>query len=120
MDLITGDVQLRSKRDLIENFILENLPNISDADTIEDEFEKYWQEQKVLALGKLCETENLDQKQFSALIETYIFTDQEPLHDEVFKCLDNRPSVLQARVIAERIIIKMKEFVEVFVEGISA
>jgi type I restriction enzyme, R subunit len=117
IDLLGGDITLRSKRELIQKFIDENLPHIKDADNIEDEFEKFWQDQKVLALGKLCEEEHLDKAQFKALIDAYIFSGREPIKDEVFKCLDNRPSVLQARAIGERIIGKMKEFVEVFFEG---
>ncbi len=117
IDLLGGDLLLRSKRELIEKFIEENLPNIDDVDDIEDEFEQYWQDQKVLALGKLCEDENLDKEQFKSLIEAYIFSGQEPIKDDVFKCLDNRPSVLQARSIGERIIAKMREYVEVFVMG---
>ncbi|HRI78120.1 MAG TPA: hypothetical protein PLR06_01185 [Cyclobacteriaceae bacterium] len=119
MDLLGSDVQLRSKRELIEKFIEDNLPEIDDADNIQDEFEKYWQEQKVLALAKLCDDEHLDKEQFKALIETYIFSGQTPLRDEVLKCLGNRPSILQAREIGERIIGKMKEYVEVFVVGMT-
>ncbi len=120
IDLIGGDVQLRSKRELIEKFIEENLPHIDDADNIQDEFEKYWQDQKVLALAKLCDDEHLDKEQFKALIDTYIFNGQDPLRDEVLKCLGDRPSILQAREIGERIISKMKEYVEVFVMGMVA
>ncbi len=120
MDLLGGEVELRSKRELIEKFIEENIPHIDDADNIQDEFEKYWQEQKVLALAKLCDAENLDKEQFNALIETYIFSGQTPLRDEVLNCLGNRPSILQAREIGERIINKMKEYVEVFVTGMVA
>ncbi|TXE15708.1 type I restriction endonuclease subunit R [Psychroserpens burtonensis] len=117
MDLLGGDIQLRSKRELIEKFIDENLPHITDMDAIEEEFEKYWHDEKVLALGKLCEDENLDQAQFKALIDAYVFSGQEPIRDDVFKCLGNRPSVLKARSIGERIITKMTEFVEVFING---
>ncbi|WP_255569701.1 hypothetical protein [Cellulophaga sp. HaHa_2_95] len=78
-----------------------------------------WQEQKVLALGKLCDEENLDKAQFKALIDTYIYNGQEPIKDDVFKCLDNRPSILKAREIGERILSKMKEFVQVFIEGMT-
>jgi len=117
IDLLGGDIKLRSKRELIEKFIEENLPHILDEDAIEEEFEQYWQDQKVLALGKLCEEEHLDKSQFKALIDAYIYSGQEPIRDEVFKCLDNRPSILKARDIGERIIEKMKEFVEVFVRG---
>ncbi|MBA7526840.1 Type-1 restriction enzyme R protein [subsurface metagenome] len=119
LDLLSGEAELRSKRELIEKFIEENLPYIDNVDAISDEFEKYWNDQKILALGKLCEEENLDRKQFQALIDTYIFSGQEPLRDEVFQCLDNRPSVLQAREIGERIIAKMKQFVEVFMTGVA-
>ena len=102
---------------MIEKFILENLPLIDDADNIQDEFEKYWQDQKILALNKLCEDEQLDKEQFKALIDAYIFSDQDPIRDEVLKCLGNRPSILQARAIGERIIFKMKEYIEVFEMG---
>ena len=120
VDLLAGEVELRNKRELIEKFIDEQLPKIDDADNIPDEFEKYWQDEKVLALSKLCEDENLDQKQFQALIDSYIYSDQEPLRDDIFKCLDDRPSVLQAKIIGKRILEKMKKFVQVFVERMAA
>ena len=119
IDLLGGDAMMRSKRELIEKFIEENLPKITDVESIQDEFETYWQEQKVLALGKLCDEENLDKAQFKALIDAYIYSGQEPIKDDVFKCLDNRPSILKAREIGERILAKMKEFVQIFIEGMT-
>ena len=119
IDLLGGDILLRSKRELIEKFIAENLPHIMNADKIEEQFDQYWQDQRVLALSKLCEEENLDRAQFKSLIDAYIYSGQEPIRDDVYKCLDNRPSILQARHIGERIIEKMKEFVEVFVSGMT-
>jgi len=120
IDLLAGEVNLRSKRELIEKFIDENLPHIDDVDAIPDEFEKFWNEQKIMAIAKICEEEHLDQKQFQALMDAYIYSDQEPIRDEVFKCLDNRPSVLKAREIGKRIITKMKEFIEIFIKGVAA
>lgn len=119
IDMLSGDIELRSKRELIEKFIEENLPHINDVDAIQDEFERFWHEEKVLALGKLCEEEHLDKAQFKALIESYTYNGREPLRDEVFKCLDNRPSILKAREIGARILDKMKEFVQVFVAGMT-
>lgn len=117
MDLLSGEMELRSKRELIEKFIEENLPLIAYHENIQDEFEKYWQDQKVLALEKLCSEEQLDKKQFTSLIEAYIFSGTEPIRDEVMTCLGERPSILKAREIGNRIIAKMKEFVETFVRG---
>lgn len=120
MDLIGGDIELRSKRELIEKFIEENLPYILDADSLQDEFEKYWQEQKVVALGKICDDEHLDKEQFKSLIEAYIYSGQDPIREDVLKCLGNRPSVLKAREIGERIVAKMKEYIDVFENGMAA
>ncbi|QNK78667.1 type I restriction endonuclease subunit R [Winogradskyella sp. PAMC22761] len=117
IDMLSGDIELRSKRELIEKFIEENLPHINDVDAIQDEFERFWHEEKILALSKMCEEEHLDQTQFQNLIESYTYSGREPLRDEVFRCLDNRPSILKAREIGERILDKMKEFVQVFVNG---
>lgn len=117
MDMLSGEVTLRSKRELIEKFIEENLPHITDPEQIQPEFEKFWEDEKVMALAKLCEEEGLDKEQFSALVESYVYSEQEPLRDEVFKCLDERPRILKAREIGERIIVRMKEFVETFVSG---
>ena len=120
LDMLSSDVELRSKRDLIEKFIKEMLPNLTDEDDIEDEFKKFWEEERILALKKLCDEEHLDQKQFGNLIEAYVFTSREPLQQEVFDCMEQRPSILKARSIGERIIDRMREFVEVFVRGMTA
>lgn len=119
IDMLSGDVELRSKRELIEKFIEKNLPYISDVDSIQDEFERFWHEEKILSLSKICEEENLDKAQFRALIESYTTYGREPLRDDIFKCLDNRPSILKAREVGERILDKMKEFVQVFVQGMT-
>ena len=97
-----------------------NLLSVKSSPPILVEFEQYWSNQRVLALGNLREEENLDKEQFKSLIDAYIYNEHEPLRDEIFKCLDNRPSVLKAREIGERIINKLKEFVEVFVRGVGA
>ena len=51
--MLFGDVELRSKRELIEKFMEENLPHIIDVDNIQDEFERYWHEEKILTLSKM-------------------------------------------------------------------
>lgn len=120
LDLMAGDITLRSKRELIKKFIKENLPKIDDHDSIPEEFEKFWQEQKILALGNICEDEQLDREQFKALIDAYIFSGREPLREDVIKCLAERPSILQARRIGEKIIDKMKAYVQTFIRGLVA
>lgn len=120
LDMIAGEVKLRSKRELIEKFIEEHLPLIHDVDAIPDEFERYVQKEKTLALGRICEEENLDRAQFAALMESYIYSNREPIRDDIFQCLDSRPSVLMARGIGERILTRMRDFVDTFVTAMVA
>jgi type I restriction-modification system DNA methylase subunit len=54
------------------------------------------------------------------LIDAYIFSGIEPLREDVIKCLAERPSILKARKIGEKIISKMKEYVQIYVTGLVA
>lgn len=72
------------------------------------------------ALESICAEENLDQKQFTNLIEKYLYDGKDPLKEDVFICLENRQSVLQAASVVDRIIEKMMEYLEVFSKGIVA
>ena len=98
IDLIAGEAQLRSKRELIEKFILENLPQIEDADDIPNAFEKYWNEEQVAAFKKLCEEEKLTPDKVDKIIDGYLFAEREPLRDEVLELIEgDKPSVLQRK-----------------------
>ena len=46
--------------------------------------------------------------------------DEELRRSNVFKCLEARPSVLNAREIGEHIVERMREYVEVFLRGVVA
>ena len=120
LDMIAGEVTLRSKRELIQKFIEENLPLIHDVDAIPDEFDRYVQQEKTLALGRICEEEKLDREQFSALMESYIYSNQEPIRDDILKCWGEKILLLQRKEIGNRILERMREFVSTFVEGMVA
>jgi type I restriction enzyme R subunit len=78
---LTGETNLRSKRELIEKFILENLPIIEDTDTIPEEFDKYWNEEQQKAFNQLVKEENLSADKTHKLIES-TFSEREPLRNE--------------------------------------
>jgi hypothetical protein len=60
-----------NKRELIEKFILENLPEITDTDEIVPAFEKYWNEEQQKAFDKIITEENLSSERTEKLIEEY-------------------------------------------------
>lgn len=119
-NLLNTEVSLRSKRELIEKFIQESLPNIDDTDIIPEEFEKFWSEEQEKALQDLVKTENLSDEKTEKLIENYLFTEREPLRKEILDLrIEGRPSVLKSKEVGDRILNKILDFVDTFVNGIS-
>ena len=120
IDLISGDVQLRSKRELIEKFIRENLPRIEDPEDIADEFFAFWDQEQQAAIRQLTEEENLDRAKTEKVIGDYLFTEQIPLRDEIIGALKERPALKDRGTTAARITARIVEFVETFISGMVA
>ena len=119
LEIMTGDAKMRSKRELIERFILENLPLIEDSDDIQDEFESYWSKERLLAIEKLSQEENLDAEKLQEVIGNYMFTEKKPLRDDIIGMMNNRPSLRERKTVAERVTSKIIGFVETFINGVS-
>ena len=120
VDLLTGEVNLRSKKELIEKFIAENLPIIHDTDDIPEEFEKYWSAELEKAFDLFVKEENLEPLKTQKLIEDYLYAEREPLRDDLLNMIDGtQPSVLQRKSIGDRLLKKVINFVETFVEGMG-
>ncbi|HEY3369655.1 MAG TPA: type I restriction endonuclease subunit R [Prolixibacteraceae bacterium] len=118
IDLIAGEAHLRSKRELIERFILENLPQIDDSDDIPEAFEQFWGKEQIVAFKKLCAEENLSSDKAEKIIETYLFTEREPLRDEVLDLIEGaKPTVLHRKTIGDRILQKILGFVDTYING---
>jgi len=118
VDLISGETQLRSKRDLIEKFINENLPHIDDSDEIPEEFDTFWNKERKVALEKLSNEENLNIEGLQKVIGNYLFTEKSPMRDDVIGMIKERPSLKERASTAERITEKILQFVETFINGV--
>ena len=119
VDILSGESRLRSKRKLIELFIRKNLPQIQDAETITDEFQTFWEEEKHKAIIELSEEEKLDAKGLEKLIGDYLFTEKPPLTDDVLGVLSYRPGLKEKKIVAKRITEKILDFVDTFVSGME-
>lgn len=119
IDLMVGEAQLRSKRELIEKFIREQLPQIQDTENIPEEFAIFWTNERMDALKSLCESEGLDSDGLEKVIGDFIYTEKEPLRDDIIGLLKQKPALKERKSIAERIKDKILGFVETFINGIS-
>lgn len=119
-NLLNTEVNLRSKRELIEKFINENLPILENTDDIPEAFEKFWNEEQQKAFDQLIKEENLLADKTQLLIEDYLYAEREPLRDEILELLaGNQPTILQRKPIGDRIMKRILEFVDTFINGMA-
>jgi type I restriction enzyme R subunit len=116
--LLSTETNLRSKRELIEQFIKENLPVIEDPNNISKEFQKFWSVEQQKAFDTLVAEENLVASKTQLLIEDYLYSEREPMRDEILALLNGeQPSILERKKIAEKILGKIISFVDTFITG---
>ena len=119
-NLLSTETTLRSKRELIEKFIQENLPVIANTNEIEKEFDSFWDQEQQKAFSKLVVEENLSPIKTEKLIEDYLFAEREPLRDEILELLEGeKPSLLQRKKLGDRILKRIMDFVETFINGMN-
>ncbi len=118
-ELLAGDVQLRSKRELILEFIDKNLPEVSDEDRITEEFDIFWNNKQKEAFENLCREENIPPEKVNAIIGDYLFTERKPLPDTIINLLEAKPKILERKSIVARITDKILNYVDVFMNGIG-
>jgi type I restriction enzyme R subunit len=118
-NLLNTEAHLRSKRELIELFIKANLPEIEDSDDIPQEFEKFWNAEQQKAFIQLVTDEKLSAERTQSLIEDYLYAEREPMRDEILELLEGeKPTVLERKKTGDRILKKILNFVDTFINGI--
>lgn len=115
MDMVAGDAKLRSKRELIDKFIQENLPDLPSSDAVPDAFSAFWKKEYDSALHTLCDDEQLEADKVKDIIKDHLFTERLPLRDDAVKALKQTPRIMQRKAIGERVLDKIMSFIETFI-----
>jgi type I restriction enzyme R subunit len=119
IDMVAGEVQLRSKRELIEKFIEENLPQLNQTDNVISEFESYWAKHKKEAFEQLCVEEKIKPEQLEKLMQNYQFVNRLPHQHEIAGALEFKPLIKERKSILERVGDKIQTFINTFIEGMG-
>ena len=121
LDAVAGEIELRSKRELIEKFIDSAMPNVDSAAEVPDCFEDFWEQERIAAFDQLVKEEQLDADKLKKVIERFVYTGEKPLPDPDIIELINRPLKLAERAPTRtRVLEKVVEHVETFISGIAA
>lgn len=114
MDMVASDARLRSKRDLIEKFIQQNMALISPDEDLGEAFKAYWDEEKESALSAICAEEGLDRARFDKLVDHFNFSGQNPLRDDIVAALNTQPKILERRKVVNRVLDRLIGFIRTF------
>lgn len=116
-NILNSTPELRSKRELIEKFIAENMLNIQDSHDVPAQFDKFWNEEQMQAFNLLCINEKINSERLEHLIAQYLYTQRKPLNDEIIGLLETKPKLLERPRILESLWSKITKFIQVFHDG---
>ncbi|PIE73563.1 MAG: deoxyribonuclease HsdR, partial [Deltaproteobacteria bacterium] len=108
--LMSSEPKLRSKRELIEQFLKSVLPNIDQSSDVEAEFYSFWDEQKQAEFDKLCTEAGLDRAQAERIIATYLIRGEKPRDHEIADSLIQKPSILERDSLLSRVKELLNDF----------
>ena len=121
LDSVAGDLELRSKRDLIDKFIEHHLPKAGSEAEIPETFEAFWEKERVLAFDRLVEEEHLDADRLKKVIDRYVYTGAPPLPDPDIAGIILTPmKVMERGPTKKRVFDRVIDFVDTFIRGIAA
>lgn len=119
LDMLGSDVKLRSKRELIERFINEHMPELKSGRDVPGAFSEYWTEERAKAAKAICEEEGVKLEALQKMIENYHFSGKEPLGETIVEAMEEKPRILERQSIVERITDKLMTLVRVFDDDIG-
>jgi len=117
-EILAVDPLLRSKRELIEKFIKQNIPDIESSDDVENEFEKFWTTERVNAFEAMCVQEGIEADKLQQLIDDYQFSGRKPRNEELAGTLKEKPKILERDSVLIKINRKLTDFINTFIEGV--
>ena len=120
LDLVGQEVQLRSKRDLIEKFIDERMPAIESEDSIATVFQNFWNQERTEAVRQLCLKENLKLEAVQQMIADYKFSGKEPLRETVLNACNEKPKLLERKKVFDRVVSQLLYIINKFDDALGA
>ncbi|MDR1447634.1 MAG: type I restriction endonuclease subunit R [Candidatus Ancillula sp.] len=108
--------ELRSKRELIEEFIKNELPDIRDSCIVQDKYEEFLRDKFEASIIQFSNENNLYENKLRNLIQEYQFSHRMPLDAVLRSSLKVQPSILKLDSVLNRIKTGLQKMFAAFVE----
>lgn len=114
--LLSSTPELRSKKDLIEKFINQNMLNVNPDFNVEDSFDEFISKEKAIAFDKLCEEERIDKDKLIKLLERFVYFRKTPTEDNIVSVLTYMPKILEREDVVNHVWGKIEQYIEQYVD----
>lgn len=118
-DLISSDISLHDKQDLIQKFIEENMPKMINGQSVQTAFSAFWDAEKEQAYQHLCKEENLKPEAMKQLLEHYEFTKRLPRKEELKDLPNYKVKLFERENVFSNLLVKTRQLIEKFYTGFN-
>ncbi|MCF7643225.1 type I restriction endonuclease subunit R [Acinetobacter johnsonii] len=116
-DLISSDISLHDKQDLIQKFIEENMPKMINGQSVQDAFAQFWDIEKEQAYQQLCEQENLKPEAMKEVLDHYEYTHRLPRKEEMKELPNFKVKLFERDNVLTSLMVKTRQLIEKFYVG---
>lgn len=116
-DLISSDISLHDKQDLIQKFIEENMPKMINGQSVQTAFAAFWDAEKEQAYQHLCKEENLKPEAMKQVLEHYEFTKRLPRKEELKDLPNYKVKLFERENVFSNLLVKTRQLIEKFYVG---
>ena len=116
-DLISSDISLHDKQDLIQKFIEENMPKMINGQSVQTAFSEFWDAEKEQAYQHLCKEENLKPEAMKQVLEHYEFTKRLPRKEELKDLPNYKVKLFERENVFSNLLVKTRQLIEKFYVG---
>ncbi|WP_314914487.1 type I restriction endonuclease subunit R [Acinetobacter harbinensis] len=117
-DLISSDISLHDKQELIQKFINENMPKMMSGQSVKDAFAEYWDIEKEQAYQHLCQQENLKPEAMKEVLDHYQYTQRLPRKEELKDLPNYKVKLFERDTVFSNLLVKTRQLIEKFYNGL--
>ena len=114
LQILDTNAKFRKKKHLIQKFIEQNLPSITNSEDLEEGFYQFQSIEKEKALQRIVKDENIAIDSLKKIINEYSYTQKEPRNQQIIDLLPFAPKLSENNIIAKRIKDAINSIIDIF------
>lgn len=113
-DTLSSEPQFRAKKEVIQDFVDRELPNLAANADVPAAFSGYWARRRAGAFSDLVEDEQLHEDGLERILQRLKHYGKRPTADEIAAIMKTQPGILTKKPTAERVMARVDDILDTF------